>query len=79
MDKHNKNKRTNKPALPTGDVFQITGDWYVQCQTLREKFPQLTDADLKFQTGKDEELLGRISTRLNKTRGEVINIIRKGQ
>ncbi len=51
----------------------------MQCQTLREKFPQLTDADLKFQTGKDEELLGRISTRLNKTRGEVMALIQKGK
>jgi hypothetical protein len=39
----------------------------------------LTDADLKFETGKEEDLLKRIETRLNKKRDEVINNIRKGQ
>lgn len=63
----------------TNQVFKITGNWNEQSKQLKEKFPQLTDADLKFEEGKEEELLKRIETRLNKKREEVINIIRKGQ
>ena len=58
--------------------FKITGDWNVQSKNLKEKFSSLTDADLKFETGKENELLTRIETKLNKKRDEVINIIKKG-
>lgn len=59
--------------------FKITGNWEAQSKQLKEKFSQLTDADLKFETGKETELLTRVEFRLNKKRDEVINIIRKGQ
>jgi hypothetical protein len=68
----------NTPINPT-ETFKVTGDWAVQAKTLQGKFSQLTDADVKFETGKEIELLTRIETRLNKKREEVINIIRKGQ
>ncbi len=58
--------------------FKISGDWSVQSKHLKEKFSTLTDADLKFETGKENELLTRIETKLNKKRDEVINIIKKG-
>lgn len=61
------------------ETFKITGNWDVQSKQLKEKFSQLTDADLKFETGKENELLSRVETRLNKKRDEVINIIKKTQ
>lgn len=61
------------------EAFKITGNWADQSKQLKEKFSQLTDADLKYETGKEDELLSRVETRLNKKREEVINIIRKGQ
>lgn len=60
-------------------VFKITGDWAAQSEQLKDKFAQLTDADLKFEPGKEHELLTRVETKLNKKREEVINIIKKGQ
>ncbi len=65
-------KKTNEP-------LKISGDWNVQSKRLKENHSQLTDADLKFETGKEEDLLSRLQTKLNKKRDEVINIIRKGQ
>jgi len=59
--------------------FKITGNWDQQSKQLKEKFNQLTDADLKFEDGKENELLTRVESRLNKKREEVINIIKKGQ
>ena len=67
--------KTNKEPL----IFKIIGDWKRQADKLKEKFPQLTDADLKFETGRESDLLKRIETRLHKKREEVINIIKKGQ
>jgi len=39
---------------------------------LKEKYSQLTDADLKFEAGKENELLGKVETKLNKKREEVL-------
>lgn len=62
-----------------GEAFKITGDWSVQSKQLKEKFSALTDSDLKFETGKESELLGRVETRLNKKRDEVISIINQAR
>lgn len=62
-----------------GETFKVTGNWKNQSKQLKEKFTQLTDTDLKFETGKEAELIGRLQTRLGKNREEVIGIIKKSQ
>lgn len=57
------------------ESFKISSNWVAQSKKLKTKFPQLTDSDLKFETGKENELLGRIEKRLGKNRVEVIDII----
>jgi hypothetical protein len=57
------------------ESFKITGNWDAQSKKLKSKFPQLTDSDVKFETGKENELLGRLEKRLSKNRMEVIEII----
>lgn len=59
--------------------FKITGDWNKQSKQLKEKYSHLTDSDLKFESGKEDDLVRRVETRLNKNREEVINIIKKVQ
>lgn len=61
------------------EPFRIVGNWDIQSKRLKEKFSQLTDADLKFEAGKEIELLTRVESRLNKQRHEVISIIKRGQ
>ena len=61
------------------EPFKMTGNWTNQSLLLQDKFAQLTDADLRFEEGKEEELLDRIEARIHKKRDEVINIIKKGQ
>ncbi len=63
----------------SGGPFKIKGNWEIQSKQLQEKYPQLTDADLKFETGKESELLSRLEARLHKNRVLVMNIIEKGQ
>ncbi|MBZ4189339.1 hypothetical protein K7B07_10585 [Niabella sp. 3A5MI-3] len=58
--------------------FKITGDWSVQSKNLKTKFPQLTTDDLKYETGKETELVKRVSARLDKKPEEVMGIIAKG-
>ena len=47
----------------------------MKSKKLKEKYPQLTDSDLKFEPGKESELLSRLESRLKKTREEVIELI----
>jgi len=54
-------------------------NWDESSKKLKEQFSQLTDADLKFENGKEDELLGRIENKLNKKRPEVIDLIKKHQ
>ena len=58
------------------DAFKITGNWESQSKALKTKYPQLTESDLKLESGKDGELLARIESRLHKKREEVIAILK---
>ena len=68
-----------KEGTKSSDVFKITGDWTNQSKQLKAKFSGLTDADLKLEAGKESEMLGRVELKLNKSREEVIDIIKKIQ
>ena len=46
---------------------------------MKAKNPQLTDADLKFEAGKENEKISRLEKRLNKNHEEVIEILNKIQ
>jgi len=54
----------------------IKGDWNVAKGKLKQKWAQLTDDDLQFVAGKEEELLGRIQKRTGQTRDVVEGAIR---
>ena len=49
----------------------LKGDWNIVKGKLKQKYAQLTDDDLRYVEGKEEELLGRIQKRTGKTRDEV--------
>ena len=63
----------------TIEPFKIVGNWDVQSKRLKEKFSELTDEDVKLVAGKENELLTRLIKRLNKTRDEVIGLVRRGE
>ncbi len=58
------------------EAFKITGDWAVQAAKLKTKFNQLTDADLKYEDGKESDLINRISLKLNKKHDEIMDLIK---
>jgi uncharacterized protein YjbJ (UPF0337 family) len=51
--------------------LELKGDWNIVKGKLKQKYAQLTDDDLKFAKGQEEELLGRIQKRTGKARTEV--------
>ena len=52
--------------------FKITGDWERIKENLKKEYPALTDTDLAFDFGKEDELLGRIERRLGGEKRERI-------
>jgi hypothetical protein len=71
---------TTSTSTPvSSEQFKITGDWKIQSKNLKAKFSQLTDGDLQFEAGKENELLQRMEVRLNKKRDEVIDLIKKAE
>jgi hypothetical protein len=73
-----KNKMKSK-ANQTNEKFKITGDWNAHAQSLKKTYPQLVDSDLFFEPGKEESLIARLATGLNKEKNQVIEIIKKVQ
>jgi uncharacterized protein YjbJ (UPF0337 family) len=52
-------------------TLEIKGDWNILKGSLKQKWATLTDDDLQFIEGKQDELLGRIQKRTGETREAV--------
>lgn len=57
--------------------LKIKGNWNELKGKLKQKYGDLTDDDLTFVEGKEDELLGRLQKKLNKTKEEIAAEIRK--
>jgi len=57
--------------------MKVKGDWNVIKGKLKQQFGNLTDDDLMFVKGKEEELLGRLQRKLGKTKQELRDLIGK--
>lgn len=51
--------------------LQMKGSWNEIKGKLKQKYGQLTDNDLAFAEGKEDELLGRLQKRLGRTKDEL--------
>lgn len=57
------------------NLTQLKGDWNVTKGKLKQQFAILTDDDLLFVEGKQSEMLGRLQTKLGKTKEELHELI----
>jgi uncharacterized protein YjbJ (UPF0337 family) len=48
--------------------LEVKGDWNITKGKLKQKWGKLTDSDLQYTEGKQDELLGRIQKRTGETR-----------
>ena len=51
--------------------LQLKGSWNEIKGKLKQKYGQLTEQDLMFAEGKEDELLGRLQKRLGRTKDEL--------
>ena len=54
------------------DRLELKGKWNEIKGKIKQSRADLTDDDLRYEEGKDEELVGRLQQKLGKTREDVI-------
>jgi uncharacterized protein YjbJ (UPF0337 family) len=57
------------------NITEIKGNWNEIKGKLKQKFSMLTDNDLLFIEGKQDEMLGRLQIKLGKTKEEIHKLI----
>lgn len=57
--------------------LQIKGNWNVLKGKLKQKYGELTDEDLSYSEGKEDELLGRLQKKTGKAKETLIDEINK--
>jgi len=55
--------------------LKLKGDWNTTKGKIKQAYGDLTDDDLKYEEGKDDEFVGRLQTKMGKTKDEVIKWI----
>ena len=58
------------------DKLEIKGKWNELKGKIKQAHAGLTEDDLQYEEGKDEELLGRLQTKLGKGRDELVTWIK---
>ncbi|MBA4301060.1 MAG: general stress protein CsbD [Cyclobacterium sp.] len=61
--------------MKTHTRLQIKGTWNEVKGKLKQKYADLTDDDLLYEEGKEDELLGKLQKKLGKTMDDVKNEI----
>ncbi len=57
------------------NLTELKGNWNETKGKLKQKFANLTDNDVLFEEGKQDELFGRLQVKLGKTKEELHQII----
>jgi uncharacterized protein YjbJ (UPF0337 family) len=73
-NQHEQQQQQKETAMNT---LEIKGDWNITKGKLKQKWAKLTDDDLQFAEGKQEELLGRIQKRTGETREAVEKAVKE--
>jgi uncharacterized protein YjbJ (UPF0337 family) len=59
------------------DKLQIKGNWNIIKGKLKQHYANLTDDDLRFEDGKEDELLGRLQKKTGESREEILESINR--
>lgn len=57
--------------------LEIKGNWNVLKGKFKQRYAELTEDDLTYVEGKEDELLGRLQAKTGKTKDELIEEINK--
>ncbi|MCE3260270.1 MAG: CsbD family protein [Bacteroidetes bacterium] len=55
--------------------LKLRGNWNEIKGKIKQEYADVTDDDLKYDEGKDDELIGRLQKKIGKTKEEIIDWI----
>lgn len=55
------------------DKMEVKGKWNEWKGKLKQEYADLTDDDLKYEEGKDDEMWGRIQQKTGKVKDDLVN------
>ena len=58
------------------DKLELKGNWNELKGKIKQEYGDLTDDDLAYEEGKDDELLGRLQQKIGKGKDELVAWIR---
>lgn len=58
--------------------LELKGRWNEMKGKLKQHYANLTDDDLKYEEGKEDELIGKIQKKTGRTKEEIADFIQKG-
>ena len=58
-----------------GSSLKLKGDWNESKGKLRQQYAQLTDEDLQYAEGQEEDLVGRLQQKLGKGKREITKML----
>jgi uncharacterized protein YjbJ (UPF0337 family) len=64
-------------AIPGMDKLSIKGNWKEISGKLKQKYANLTDDDLLYKEGKEDELMGRLQKKIGTTKEGLRDLIAK--
>jgi len=59
------------------NTLEIKGNWHIIRGKLKQRFANLTDDDLRYEEGQEQELFGRILKRTGQTRAQLEHVVHK--
>jgi uncharacterized protein YjbJ (UPF0337 family) len=59
------------------DRLEIKGNWNQLKGKIKEKWGDLTDDDLTYEEGREDQLIGRIQERTGRARDEIVSEINR--
>lgn len=54
------------------DKLELKGKWNIWKGKVKQSYADLTDDDLKYEEGKDDELLGRLQQKTGKSKDDLV-------
>lgn len=58
------------------DKLELKGKWNILKGKVKQAYADLTDDDLRYEEGKDDELLGRLQKKTGKSKDDLIKWLR---
>lgn len=64
-------------SVPSPTSLKIKGDWNITKGKLKQKFAKLTDNDLRYEEGKEDELFGRLEKATGQQRADLEKFLKQ--